>query len=317
MKLEGIHHITAITGDAPGQRRVLHRRARPADGQADGQPGRPDRLPPLLRRRGRLAGHGPDVLRVPGRRARERRARAWSTASSGGWPRRRRSTSGRSACSAHGVRAAAATARACSSPTPRGSSTSCSVSTAADEPLSADSPEIPRRARAAGLRRVRAPTAATRRTASGLLERGARLHARSARRAGRCAGTSAAASTRTTPRRPSQPRARAPAACTTSPSPRRWTTTRPGAQRAIEGGRAPDAGDRPLLLPLGLLPRAERRAVRDRHDRPRLRGRRGRGAPRRAALAAAARSSRCASSWRPRSRRCPTRRRGGWPRART
>ena len=67
MKLEGIHHITAITGDAPAQRRLLRARARPADGQEDRQPGRPDRLPPVLRRRERLGRRGPDVLRVPGR----------------------------------------------------------------------------------------------------------------------------------------------------------------------------------------------------------------------------------------------------------
>ena len=59
-------------------------------------------------------------------------------------------------------------------------------------------------------------------------------------------------------------------------------------QRApARGGRAGHPGDRPLLLPLDLLPRALRRALRDRHARPRLRHRRGRGAPRRAALAAA------------------------------
>ena len=53
------------------------------------------------------------------------------------------------------------------------------------------------------------------------------------------------------------------------------------------GGNAADAGDRPLLLPLRLLPRAERRALRARDARPGLRDRRGSGAPRRAALAAA------------------------------
>ena len=40
------------------------------------------------------------------------------------------------------------------------------------------------------------------------------------------------------------------------------------------GGRAPDTGDRPLLVPLDLLPRAERRALRDRDARPGLRRRR-------------------------------------------
>ena len=51
--------------------------------------------------------------------------------------------------------------------------------------------------------------------------------------------------------------------------------------------RPPDAGDRPLLLPVDLLPRAERRAVRDRHARPGLHGRRAARVARREALAAA------------------------------
>ena len=38
-------------------------------------------------------------------------------------------------------------------------------------------------------------------------------------------------------------------------------------QRVARGRRAAHAGDRPLLVPLRLLPRAERRAVRDRDDR--------------------------------------------------
>jgi len=79
----------------------------------------------------------------------------------------------------------------------------------------------------------------------------------------------------------------------------RWRTARGG------GGRAHNAGDRPLLLSLGLLPRAQRRAVRARDDRSRLRRRRGRRAPGRAAVAARRASSRCASAWRPRSRLCP------------
>ena len=41
MKLEGIHHITAITGDAQAQRRLLRGHAWPADGQEDRQPGQP------------------------------------------------------------------------------------------------------------------------------------------------------------------------------------------------------------------------------------------------------------------------------------
>ena len=58
-------------------------------------------------------------------------------------------------------------------------------------------------------------------------------------------------------------------------------------ERVARSGRAPDAGHRPLLVPLGLLPRAVRRALRARHPRPRLRDRRGPGAPGRAPGAAA------------------------------
>ena len=58
-----------------------------------------------------------------------------------------------------------------------------------------------------------------------------------------------------------------------------------GARRAVRA--APHAGDRPLLVPLGLLPRAVRRALRARHPRPGLRDRRGPGAPGRAPGAAA------------------------------
>ena len=62
-----------------------------------------------------------------------------------------------------------------------------------------------------------------------------------------------------------------------------------GLARPGDGGRdEADPGDRPLLLPLRLLPRAERRPVRDRDPRgPRLRDRRADRAPRREALPAA------------------------------
>src|SRR5438045_1906463 len=49
-------------------------------------------------------------------------------------------------------------------------------------------------------------------------------------------------------------------------------------------GRAGDADHRPLLLQVDLFPGAERRSLRDRDDRPRLRDRRAGRAPRRAPL---------------------------------
>src|SRR5439155_21746988 len=53
------------------------------------------------------------------------------------------------------------------------------------------------------------------------------------------------------------------------------------------GGRPAEAADRPLLVQVGLLPRAERRALRACHGRSRLRRGRGRRAPRREARPAA------------------------------
>ena len=87
MKLEGIHHITAITGEAQAQRRLLRRHARAADGQEDRQPGRAERLPPLLR--GRAAAAPARTSRSSSFAVRPRAAPApgWSTGSSGGSPR--------------------------------------------------------------------------------------------------------------------------------------------------------------------------------------------------------------------------------------
>src|SRR4029078_11353352 len=57
--------------------------------------------------------------------------------------------------------------------------------------------------------------------------------------------------------------------------------------RAHRRGTPRDTVDRPLLVPLGVLPRAERRAVRASDPRARLRHRRGPRAPRRVADPAA------------------------------
>ena len=66
MRLEGIHHVTAITGDAPGNVDFYTRRPRPADGREVRQPGRPDRVPPLLLRRARQAGSDITFFEYPG-----------------------------------------------------------------------------------------------------------------------------------------------------------------------------------------------------------------------------------------------------------
>ena len=265
MQLEGIHHVTAITGDAQRERRLLRGRARPAAGEEDGQPGQPDRLPPLLRRREGRPGLGHHVLRVPGRGPRPRRRRDGPPHPLAGrladaldfWARR---------LGEHGIETAARRRPRCASPTPRGSSTSCSCPTTDDEPLIAEHPEIPAEHALQGFDGVRAyssdpdaqPVAA--RGDDGLRaaavsssgRRGAtsrRLHVR-LRRAARGA------------RRPGR---RAP--CTTWPGRPRRRSTRRGATGSLAAGMHATPGDRPLLLPLGLLPRAERRPVRDRDAR--------------------------------------------------
>ena len=98
MKLEGLHHITMITGDAQQNVEFYADVLGPAARQEDGQLRRARRLPPVLRRRGRLARHDPHLVRV-------RRARGRGRAGAGDDPhdparrrlRRRRSTSGPSA----------------------------------------------------------------------------------------------------------------------------------------------------------------------------------------------------------------------------
>ena len=64
MKLDGMHHITMITGDATAERRVLRRRARPADGQEDRELRCARGVSPVLRRRAGLTGIDPDLVRV-------------------------------------------------------------------------------------------------------------------------------------------------------------------------------------------------------------------------------------------------------------
>ena len=199
MKLEGIHHITAITGDAPAQRRLLHARPRPAARQEERQPGRPDRLPPLLRRRARQRRLGPDVLRVPGRRARARRARDGAPDRLARRAPRTRSPSGPSGSPTRACRSAGRVRASCASPTPRGSSTSSSSTTSGDEPLIAEHPEVPAEHALRGFDGVRA-YAAGRRAQPRAARAGARLRARRAT-AGRSAAPRAAAPTPTTRRR--------------------------------------------------------------------------------------------------------------------
>ncbi len=152
MRLEGIHHITAITGRRARQRRLLRTRARPPARQEDGQPGRPVRLPPLLRRREgkrRAATSPSSSIRA---RAAAGPAPGWCTASSGASQPRTRSTSGRSGCGDEGIAVERANGHL-RFDDPEGLGPELAVAATDDEPLIADHPGDPERGGAPGLRR--------------------------------------------------------------------------------------------------------------------------------------------------------------------
>ena len=262
------------------QRRLLRRRAGPAAGQEDGQPGQPDRLPPLLRRRERDTRQRPHLLRV----SRVPRGRAGAgmvhTGSSGASPPRSRSTSGRSGSPPNGIESERDGGGPASSPIPRGSSTSCVVVEVADAPLIAEHPEVPAELALQGFHAVRAYSAAPE-ASSGLLE-GARVRAGGE---GAWEARGAAAAALYVYDEPPAERGLQGAGSVHHVA---WASTleehEAWREKAIAGRRAADPGDRPLLLPLDLLPRAERRPLRDRDARPRLHRRRAARAPRREAL---------------------------------
>ena len=244
-----------------GQRRLLRARARAAPGQEDGQPGRPDRLPPVLRGRARIRrpditffeypgarrgprgrGHGPP-RRLPGRVRGGARLL-------GGAPRR----------GGHLRPRADGSLR---SPTPRARP---GAGRGRDRRRAADrgAPGDPGRAPLQGFDRVRA-LSATRRRAARFLEEAlgsrraaSRLEARGEQRGGRYGYDT------------TRPSAGIPGAGTVHHV--AWASSleehEAWRERAIEGGARADAGDRPLLLQVDLLPRAERRPVRDRDLRP-------------------------------------------------
>ena len=232
MKLEGIHHITAITGDAPGNvdfyARVLGLRlVKKTVNQDDptvyhlfyadekGSAGTdltffeyPGATPGPRRR-----GHGPHD-RLAGREPGGDRLL-------GGAARRR------------GRRDRARRRGACASPIPRASAHELVVDESGDDPLMAEHPEIPAEHALRGFDTVRAYSA--RPDASrALLRGGARLRAGAAT-AGRCAVISAAAATPTTIR-PSPRACRAPGPSITWPGPRRWRITRPGGSGSKQAG---------------------------------------------------------------------------------
>ena len=236
----------------PAQRRLLRARAGAAAGQEVRQPGRPDRLPPLLRRRERLRGRGPDVLRVPERaagprgrgddppdRAPRRLARTtlefWDDrlGSEGVDARGRRRAALRGPRRARARAASSSTCRTrrCPRARPRcRTSTRCRASTRSTRrsPTRASARAADRRARlrAGGegeFEDPRRPSAAARSTSS--------------RRRGRGFGGAGTIHHIAWARRP--------------------TSTTPGAT-VLEAGMRATPGDRPLLLQIGLLPRARR-----------------------------------------------------------
>ena len=162
---------------------------------------------------------------------------------------------------------------------PEGLALELVVDDSGDEPLIADHPEIPRELALRGFAGVRAYSSDYGRERDVPL--GARLHAglggprREARRLLRLRRRARGA--RHVRRRHGPPRGLVVEARGAR------GVAREGARRR----RAADAGDRPLLLPLDLLPRAERRAVRDRDARAGVHRRRAARDARRAPLAAA------------------------------
>ena len=226
MKLEGIHHVTAITADAPRNvdfyARVLGLRLV----KKTRQPGRPDRLPPVLRRRARLAGSDITFFEYPG---------AAAAAPARGMVHR---VAFRVALR-RGARLLGGAARRARASRPSGPTATLrfadpeglglELRVVDDRGRAADRrpPGDAARARAAGLRRRRAPTRVDPEQSRALPRAGARLRRRTATTSARCAATSAAGSTRYDARARAR-RSAAPAPCTTSPGPRRWTSTRPG-----------------------------------------------------------------------------------------
>ena len=267
------------------ERRLLHPRARPAAVKKTVNQDDPTVYHLFYAdEKGSAVGH--HLLRVSGRHPRQGRGRDGAHDRLAGSASRRRSTSGSSGCKAR--RGASRAGESLTFEDPEGVRHELRVVETEDEPLVAKHPEIPEEHALQGFDGVRAYAVDPERS-SALLEDTLGFAAR-----GDYTGSASGAAAGTVPTT-HRPRARhpAPEPCTTSRGRRRSTiTTLAGAGRR---GRAPaDARDRPLLLQVDLLPRAERHPVRARHARARLRDRRGSRAPRRAARSRPT-SSTCAS----------------------
>ena len=293
MQLTGIHHLTAVTADAPGQPRLLHRHARPAAGEEDRQPGR--RVAPTTCSTPTaigIAGHRHHLLRLAGRRA---------------------SGAARTASSAPGLRVAGADALALvasAGSRPGRDARRASSSATAGSTLDFEDPEGQRLSLVddggAGAAHpwAQSPVPAEHqiRGLGPITHQRARPGADRARADARAGDDARSASTPTpgdggsrTPRLRDGRRAGRRPSCT-SRSSRTLPAAQPGAggvhhvafripdadyeawdERLQQRARPLQRPRRPLLLPQPLLPRAERHPVRDRHRRARLRGRRADG----------------------------------------
>ena len=179
MKLEGIHHITAITADAQSNvdfyAGSLGLRLVKKTVNQDN----PTVYHLFFADEKGSAGSDLTFFEFPGVPAGPGRRRRWSTGSSGGSPRTRRSTSGRSGSAANGIESE----RGGGEPAlrrPRGPRARAAPSVeVADEPLIADHPEVPAELALQGFHAVRAYSA--RPDASDAPARGARVRAASTR----------------------------------------------------------------------------------------------------------------------------------------
>ena len=268
MRLEGIHHVTAITGDAPGNVdfyvRVLGLRlVKKTVNQDD-----PTVYHLFYADEKGSAGSDITFFEYPG--ARRGRAgagmvhrvvfRVSSEAALDFWEERLR---------AEDVSVSRSEGRLTFSD-PEGMGLELAVVETSDEPLTAEHPEIPTEHRIQGFDSVRAYTqdpGASREFLEGALE----FQGAAGRRL-RGAGREPRRNLRLRPDRRARHRGRRHGAS-------RGVGLHAGGARGLatagdRRGRLADARHRPLLLQVDLLPRAERRPVRDRDDRPRVHGRR-------------------------------------------
>ena len=275
MQLEGIHHITAITAEA--QRNVDFyagtmglRMVKKTVNQDE-----PSVYHLFYARRGGQSRRRPDLLRVPRHPPGPRRRGHGAHDRLAGGLRRRHSTSGSSGLP---------------TPGPRPSAIGSTLRFADPEGLGHELEVVRRHRRTADRRPSGGPEGVR---AAGL-PRGPRVLVRARAQRGH-------------PRRRAWASSAAGAAGRRAASERGglWSYDPPPAERALQGAgtvhhiawastmedheawrpaggggrRAADAGDRPVLVSLDLLPRAQRRPLRARDDGPRLRRRRGSRAP--------------------------------------